>query len=170
MTISTIGTKHPEVRLYDSLLLTVADVKKQISSLLCTKEESIILKFVNIVKQAGVNDCGLFAIAYARALCFGKSPGKYRFNQKLFRNHLLTCLEREHFSTFPVIKERKRGDIINVERNIKVYCYCRMPEIIPMVRCHSCPEWFHIGACVSITDTQMKDKAFRWSCRRCPKV
>ena len=80
LTISTIGTKHPEVRLYDSLLLTVAeDVKKQISSLFCTKEESIILKFVNIVKQAGVNDCGLFAIAYATALCFGKSPGKYRF-------------------------------------------------------------------------------------------
>ena len=31
-------------------------------------EKSIILIFVNTVKQAGVNDCGLFAIAYATAL------------------------------------------------------------------------------------------------------
>ena len=34
------------------------DEKMQISSLLCTKEKPIILKIVNIVKQARVNYCG----------------------------------------------------------------------------------------------------------------
>ena len=68
--------------MYDSLYSTVAeDVKLQISNLLCSKEESIIWEFVNLVKQSGVNDCGVvFAIAYATALCLGKSPGKYLFN------------------------------------------------------------------------------------------
>ena len=172
LTISTIGTKHPEVLLYDSLHTNVAeDVKMQISSILCTKEKSIILKFVNIVKQAGVNDCGLFAIAYATALCLGKSPGKYRFKQELFRKHLQTCLEREHFTMFPIIIERRKGDIISMERNICVFCYCRMPQINPMIQWSTESwEWFHIGPCVSITDAQMKDKNFKWHCRRCTTV
>ena len=49
----------PKVIMYDSLYSTVAeDVKLQISSLLCSKEESIILEFVNLVKQSGVMIAG----------------------------------------------------------------------------------------------------------------
>ena len=77
LTITTIGTSHPEVLVYDSLCSTVPEkVKSQISSLLCTRERSVRLQFVDVVKQAGVNDCGVFAVAYATALCLGKSPGK----------------------------------------------------------------------------------------------
>ena len=171
LTISTVGTKHPEVIMYDSLYSTVTEyVKLQISSLLCSKEESIILKFVNLVKQSGPNDCGVFTIAYATALCLGKSPGKYLFNQKLFRKHLQTCLEQEHFTMFPIIKARRRGDIITIERNILVFCYCRMPEINPMIQCPTCCGWFHVGPCVSVTEYQMKDKNFIWSCKRCSNV
>ena len=170
-TISTIGTKHPEVLSYDSLYTSIAeDVKMQISSLLCTIEKSIILKFVNTVKQAGVNDCGLFAIAYATALCLGKSPGKYRFKQDLFRKNLLTCLEHQRFTMFPIAAERRKGDIINSERRINVFCYCRMPQIKPMIQCTQCTEWFHIGPCVTVEAAQRNNKSYKWHCRSCPTV
>ena len=82
-TTTTIGTKHPEVLVYDSLYATVGDhVKSQIASLLCPQDHAIHLKFVNVVKQAGGFDCGVFSIAHATALCLGESPGIYSFHQE----------------------------------------------------------------------------------------
>ena len=102
LAIRTCGAKHPEVIVYDSLHSTVSDnVKAQIASLLCTQECAIQLKFVNVVNQAGGCDCGVFTIVYPTTLCLGK----YSFNQAQMRNHLKQCLEKEHFTIFP-IKER----------------------------------------------------------------
>ena len=69
MTVTTIGTKHPEVLVFDSLCacaLTLA--KAQIASLLATQHPVITLKFVDLQMQSGTYDCGLFAIAHATAL------------------------------------------------------------------------------------------------------
>ena len=102
LAIRTCGAKHPEVIVYASLHSTVSDnVKAQIASLLCTQECAIQLKFVNVVNQAGGCDCGVFTIVYPTTLCLGK----YSFNQVQMRNHLKQCLEKEHFTMFP-IKER----------------------------------------------------------------
>ena len=37
----------------------------------------------------GSDDCGLFAVAYATAVCYGKKPEKYIFDQDLKKRHLL---------------------------------------------------------------------------------
>ena len=169
LVITTIGTKHPEVLVYDSLYATVGDhVKSQIASLLCTQDHAIQLKFVNVVKQAGGFDCGVFAIAYATTLCLGESPGKYSFHQAKMRSHLKQCLENEHFTMFPTIKERRHtGNNIISQVHVPVYCSCRMPAMNPMIRCHSCHEWFHVGPCVKVTPKQMKDRKFKWNCTAC---
>ena len=169
LVITTIGTKHPEVLVYDSLYATVGDhVKSQIASLLCTQDHAIQLKFVNVVKQAGGFDCRVFAIAYATTLCLGESPGKYSFHQAKMRSHLKQCLENEHFTMFPTIKERRHtGNNIISQVHVPVYCSCRMPAMNPMIRCHSCHEWFHVGPCVKVTPKQMKDRKFKWNCTAC---
>ena len=169
LVITTIGTKHPEVLVYDSLYATVGDnVKSQIATLLCTQDHAIQLKFVNVVKQAGGFDCGVFAIAYATALCLGESPGKYSFHQAQMRSHLKQCLQNEHFTMFPTIKERRHtGNNIISQVHIPVYCSCRMPAMNPMIECHSCHEWFHVGPCVTVTPKQMKDRKFKWNCTAC---
>ena len=147
LAITTIGTSHPEVLVYDSLSSTVPEkVKLQISSLLCTRKRSVRLQFVDIVKQSGLNDCGVFAVAYATTLCLGKSPGKYTFDQTKMRKHLQRCLEKRHFTMFPITKERRyTGNKIKGEISIPVYCSCRMPAMNPMIECCSCHEWFHVG-------------------------
>ena len=105
----------------------------------------------------GGNDCRAFAVAYETALCLGKSPSKYLFNQKLNRKHLQVCLEHENVTMFPIIKERRRGEIINIQRNIQVFCNCKMPEN-QWFNVPTCRDWLYIGACVSVTESQMKDK------------
>ena len=90
--ISTIGTKNAEVHVYDSIYQSVnIKVKEQIASLLYTQEEEIKLKFMNIQKQSGSNDCGIFAVANATLLSLGKNPGKYLMDQGLMRSHLYEC-------------------------------------------------------------------------------
>ena len=165
--ISTIGTNNSEVMIYDSLYITVSqDVRCQISSLICTPNRSIRLKIVDVVKQSGMNDCGLFAVAYVTTLSFGIDPGKLVFNQANMRKHLESCLENEHFTLFPVNRERRKIHI-KAEINVPIYCSCRMPEIRPMIECYTCREWYHVGACVSITCDKMKDRSFSWKCDRC---
>ena len=48
--------------------------------------------------------CGLFAIAIATYLAYGKDPDalcSHHFNQELLRGHLVSCLEDKLFVKFP---------------------------------------------------------------------
>ena len=75
VTISTIGTDHPVVNIYDSVYSTACDeLQQQIASILITPHSSIILHFIDVQLQSGSSDCGLFAIAYTTALVFGEMP------------------------------------------------------------------------------------------------
>ena len=55
--------------------------------------------------------CGLFAVAYATTICYGKKPEKFNFDQGLMRCHLLKCLENKLMGEFPVRKERSYGSL-----------------------------------------------------------
>ena len=52
--------------------------------LLHTSKPSFV--FVNVHKQVGHNDCGVFSVAYAVALCLDQ-PGEFVFDQSLMRHH-----------------------------------------------------------------------------------
>ena len=169
LTISTIGAKKDEVFIYDSLYNSVSTkVKTQIAALLAAKGESIKLSFVNVQKQSGGCDCGLFALAFATALVNGTNPGTCFFNQGRMRRHLYQCLTQGKMEQFPMLKSNGAEAKINSEDIIKVYCSCRMPEVdgIDMVQCNQCQEWFHLG-CVAVLDEAMSDSATEWFCPTC---
>ena len=124
LTISTIGSKKGEVFVYDSMYPCVSDiVKRQIAALLATKEKEIKLKFVDVQKQSGGYDCGLFAIAFATSLVYGVQPGNVRYDQPKMRKHLCQCLEEERIRPFPALKTKRtpRADITTTD-SIEVYC------------------------------------------------
>ena len=54
--ISTIGCKHREVEIFDSLL--------------ASKEQKISVHFMDVQMQAGDSDCGLFATPFATSLWY----------------------------------------------------------------------------------------------------
>lgn len=62
---------------------------------------------MNIQRQSGSNDCGLFAVANATLLSLGQNPGKYLVNQRLMRNHLYECFRGDKMRIFPWIKDRR---------------------------------------------------------------
>ena len=51
------------------------------------------LQMMPFQKQTGNMDCGLFAIATATAILFGKTPSSMCFQQCPMRIHLQTCIE-----------------------------------------------------------------------------
>ena len=56
--------------------------------LLHTTKQSFTLVLVDLHKQDGYNDCGMFAVAFATALCFQQQPGKVIFHQSRMRQYL----------------------------------------------------------------------------------
>ena len=168
-TVSTIGTNIPEVNVYDSMYCFCSNHSKvQIASILQTKHPAIRLHFLDVQKQSGEADCGLFAIAFATALSLGLHPGAYIFDQSLMRSHLLKCFESGELSMFPVKKTRRASAKVKKVEEFDVYCTCRMP-VTPaseLIQCAACKEWYHTNTCVQVeeiyTNTRMK-----WLCFLC---
>lgn len=52
-------------------------------------------------KQVGGKDCGLFSIAVATALAYGKDPSKLKLNQAKMRRHLSACFRDQKMKLFP---------------------------------------------------------------------
>ena len=102
ITISTVGCSSNTVHVYDSLNLPFTkDLEAIVADLLFTNNTHIILKHIKIQYQRGTNDCGLFAIATACAICNGHNPAELKFNQKCMRQHLLECLSNGTLIPFP---------------------------------------------------------------------
>ena len=51
------------------------------------------LKIPQCSKQAGTKDCGIYAIAFAVAIVFGKNPATQNFKQDKMRAYLGDALE-----------------------------------------------------------------------------
>ena len=97
LAVSTIGCPPSTVMVYDSLYSELpTQTKEQICALLASPEPVIDLIYVAVQKQQNGCDCGLFALAYATALCSG-----LLFKQSVMRAHLLECLEEEDMKPFP---------------------------------------------------------------------
>ena len=78
------------VKVYDSLYTNVSERSKKVIENLFGVST---IKVVDISKQEGGKDCGLFAIAIATTLLFGgEDPSKVHFNQAVMRGHLLIFL------------------------------------------------------------------------------
>ena len=157
------------VDVYDSLYISASpSVKRQVAALLSTPKESIELRFMDVQKQSGTNDCGLFAVTFATVLCFGKSPSGLVFDQSLVRTHLCDCLENSKMAMFPVVKARRNHNKVKSIKRVKVYCLCRMPSLpkLPMISCSRCHELYHTDLCVDV-DQKYFEKGRKWFCSQC---
>ena len=102
---------------------------------------------LDVQQQNGGNDCGLFAIAFALALCQGKDPTKMELDQSLMRTVLVSCLEAKDIDSYLTLsgkRDTNRKLIVVDEWGLRVYCHCKMPDDgSPMVKCKKCKNWFH---------------------------
>ena len=130
--ISTIDF-YPVIKVYDSRNTAIFfSTKQQICSILVSTEHVISVEFVAVDRQNNSDDCGLFALAFATALCVGEDPQYLHFNTEgtSMRVHLLQCSENGVIQPFPseMLKRRRaRRDMKNGK--IEVFCTCqRVPK------------------------------------------
>ena len=132
--------------------------KNQIASLLFCEEDDIQVRFMDVQRQSGTMDCGLFAVAFATCLSSGVQPGTCTIKQQNMRKHLYQCLQISKMDMFPIIKCR-RGPIVKSSDIISVYCVCCMPECSTfgiMVKCSICEKWYHVS-CVCVSRKVVED-------------
>ena len=86
---------------------------------------------MNIQKQSGNNDCGLFAVANSTLLSLGINPGKYLMNQGLMRSHLYECFIEGKMTIFPWIKERRdKEKFTNIRLRSIANAECRTHQLV----------------------------------------
>ena len=114
MTVSNIGCLPNHYNVYDSIIRgnTSSRVKQHICALVYSDAKEITLKFQSVQFQKGGSDCGLFCIAFATSFCAGLDPAYLCYNQDIFREHVLYCIEYKYISPFPsTIEERPNSTV-----------------------------------------------------------
>lgn len=166
ITVSNIGCPPDTIKVFDSLNLSLSSsIKRTIASLVHTNNSSYFLEYADMQYQSGGNDCGLFALATACALCHGQDPSKLEFEQKSMRSHLLSAFDKKNLSPFPSRPKVKRARISRKE-SVKVYCVCRLTDDgSRMVQCTSCQEWYHVS-CINVHPRLLGGKK-PWHCSIC---
>ena len=103
---------------------------------------------MQVTLQTNGSDCGIYAIAFATALCLGQSPGLLQFDESRMISHLAKCLEQGTFTMFPVCQTRRQIQI-KATCVLDVYCACRMPSLpdTDMIECTSCKKCFMCCVC-----------------------
>ena len=66
---------------------------KLVADLMQTREKSLTIEFVDVQKQKGSSDCGLFALAFITSICNRQDPTELAYNQSSMRSHLLKRIE-----------------------------------------------------------------------------
>ena len=67
---------------------------------------NITVEWANVAKQAGGDDCGLFAIAFATSICHNRDPVLVQYKQDKMRAHLLQCFRKAFMEPFPLLRYR----------------------------------------------------------------
>ena len=168
VTIITDNTVDPVVCVYDSKFdVPSSHLSAQLACLLMTRAAAITVKFVDMKKQEGSYDCGIYAIAYATALAYGHDPAGHHYDQEKMRTHLRSCLLARKLTVFPHKAISPLGRFRSIEE-VPVFCLCRMPEIngLPMIECSICKEWFHIDVCIKVPANALR-KNIKWFCNHC---
>lgn len=120
-----------------------------------------------VVQQTNGTDCGVYAIAFATALCNNLDLTSRKFNRQQIRAHLWQALQCGHLSTLPF--DNRRSQDQNKLVKISVYCECRMrynPYKDKMAECTGCKKRFH-KECQQITDKVFTFARFQLRCKTC---
>lgn len=124
---------------------------------------------MDVQRQSGSCDCGLYAIAFGTAVAFADDPTNCLFDQVMMRSHLYSCLEAGRMKMFPHKKiQPNRKNIIKNNDDFQVYCRCRMPEVKGglMIECSNCRRWYHVY-CENVPDKVVDKTEIDWFCQDC---
>ena len=106
------------------LSLNSTSLKNQIAAILKTPTSSFNINFIDVQTQMGSNDCSIFVIAFAVALCSVRDPHMESYEQNEMRNHLHQCFSAGKLDNFPPSPSRQRRVMRNCFPACKKKVYC----------------------------------------------
>ena len=149
-------------------------LRKQLAVILKCQSSSFVVRHVEVQRQTGCADCGLFSIAFAYSLCCGLDPHAMHFKQLQMRPHYECCIDAEKITMFPTsLRNRRQAAKARClySKKVCVFCKCRLPwdrdDIVkgPMIQCHRCKEWYHKKCCR--IDINLYNKGTKYICLKC---
>ena len=126
---------------------------------------------MDVLKQRGCVDCGLFALAFSTSLCIGELPSLKRYSQKDLRAHLCSSFDSGNPSPQPFPSSNRQKAPVNLVKKtmvVPVFCHCRLPEEGNMIECCQCAEWYH-EKCEIIDDEVWEKEEIDWVCKGCSR-
>ena len=145
LTISTLNCPEGTVNVFDSMYNDLdQECKSQVLSILKYKGKTVKFHMIPVQRQVGGTECGLFAIAFAVALCLGLNPAKLIFEQSKMRTHLISCILEQTFTNFPFSTNTNMKKKKQTSSKENIFCVCRGLYDSEMIQCTQCLEWFHL--------------------------
>ena len=127
----------------------------------------VIILFVFIQVQPNGNDCGVFAVAFALAICRGEAPEELFFDVQRMRGHLCFCLTSKKIKPFPSKKRKIKNRDKRKNEAVAVFCKCRLLESEKMVCCDTCNKWYHDTCVVVPAEVWTMNSSLLWTCDAC---
>ena len=163
--ISTVGVSAGCIQWLDCMHSSPSDEsKKVIAGMMQYHKSELVIQIMNVQRQRGSSDCGVFALALITAICFGLDPVSMFFDQKEMRKHLLKSIVTQEITPFPTLRKQEKRCMIVQSEIVPVYCICRLPSNkSEMIQCSSCTMCYHME-CIKLPDTVRSQK---WLCFQC---
>ena len=126
----------------------------------------ITMHFLLLQKQTNMSDCGVFAIAFAMAICNRQRPELLCFDITKMRRHLYNCLEDGLMRHFPASHRQRRHETTRTEM-VKVFCKCRLQEEgKTVICCDRRLELYHSTCEVNVPAIAWRGDT-TWTCTAC---
>ncbi|XP_052075462.1 uncharacterized protein LOC127712906 [Mytilus californianus] len=127
--------------------------KIQLSAIYSHGKKNLLVKLPDVQQQTNGYDCGVYAIANMVEYCHKEKLNTQRrtkFIEKYMRPHLISCLEKGHFTPFPQNTTSSTDFVRIFARRIECSCQCGKPDVFEnMIGCEakrgriSCTKWVH---------------------------
>ncbi|CAC5412486.1 unnamed protein product [Mytilus coruscus] len=125
----------------------------QLSAIYSHGKKNLLVKLPDVQQQTNGYDCGVYAIANMVEYCHKEKLNTQRrtkFIEKYMRPHLISCLEKGHFTPFPQNTTSSTDFVRIFARRIECSCQCGKPDVFEnMIGCEakrgriSCTKWVH---------------------------
>lgn len=166
---STVGCEAGIINIYDSLYEGIYSKKllNELARMLHTSHSEMQINWQDCCKQTGHSDCGLYALAFATAICHGDNPSNIIFSQKMLRGHLAECIRKGKITMFPTSGYRVPNQPKCILR-VPLVCHCRMPSDsgLELAYCTGCKKWIH-SICDDGPSPAQKTHKVKFLCKKC---
>nr|XP_026693744.1 uncharacterized protein LOC108950180 [Ciona intestinalis] len=171
VTVTNKFTKSKNsLNIYDSSKCDYTDSDKlTLSKLLNVPATCIKCHFPQVPQQKiGSGNCGLYAIAFAKAVCQGFKPETLNYPEYQLRSLIHGMLKQETIDPLYTENNTRNVKPPKLEFSINIFCNCRLAaDDNEYIQCSKCKTWLHFDCVAEEIPSEAKSIGVKWFCINC---